>query len=473
MLSVNAPEIPRRSWLVLLVTSLVGFMVSLEITIIALALPEIRDQFPDASESTLSWIITAYNIGVASLLLVSGWAADRYGRKRLFLLGLAVFAFGSFASGLAPNAELLIFFRVVQSVGGAMQFPAGLALLLPAFPFERRQMAIGIWGAMGGLAAALGPPIGGVLVGILGWRAVFLINVPIALFAAVAGRSWLDESVGETADGEQLTERVDLISIPLASLGVGFIILGIVQSESWGLFSASTGGAMAMGVLLIALFVFRSRNHPAPLFDLDLFRLRSYSLGIVGTTAFVIGFFAFFVPFPTFIQEAWGWSPIKTGLALVPGPALAAVLSPPLGRLADRVGNGPILAVGGVAGMTAMSLHLTLTGEDPSLWLGVVLPGLFLGVAAGCSFAMSVGAVMRDVPAFRFGMAGAGRTTVFQLSVAVAIGLAVAVVGRAETVSERLDAARNGWWLCLGFFAMQAVIFGLFFPRGNPKRQAV
>lgn len=123
-----APEIPRRSWLTLGVTSLVGFMVSLEITIIALAFPEIRDQFPDAAESTLSWIITAYNIGVASLLLVSGWAADRFGRKRLFLLGLAVFAIGSFASGLAPNAELLIAARVLQSIGGAMQFPAGLSL---------------------------------------------------------------------------------------------------------------------------------------------------------------------------------------------------------------------------------------------------------------------------------------------------------------------------------------------------------
>jgi EmrB/QacA subfamily drug resistance transporter len=457
----------------LLVTSLVGFMVSLEITIIALALPEIREQFPDASESTLSWIITAYNIGVASLLLVSGWAADRYGRKRLFLLGLGIFALGSLASGFAPNAELLIVFRVLQSIGGAMQFPAGLALLLPAFPFERRQMAIGIWGAMGGLAAALGPPIGGVLVGIFSWRAVFLINVPIALFAMIAGRSWLVESVGETAGGQPMVDRVDLISIPLASLGVGVIILGIVQSESWGLFSPSTTAAMAVGLFLIALFVLRSRSHPAPLFDLGLFRLRSYWLGIIGTTAFVIGFFGFFVPFPTFIQEAWGWSPIKTGLALVPGPTLAAVLSPPLGRLADRVGNGPILAVGGVAGVVAMSLHLTLTGDEPSLLLGVILPGLFLGVAAGCSFAMSVGAVMRDVPAFRFGMAGAGRTTVFQLSVAVAIALAVAVVGRADTVVERVDAARNGWWLCLGFFAAQAVIFGLFFPRGNPKRQAV
>ncbi len=458
--------IARSSWLTLLVTSLVGFMVSLEITIIALAFPEIRDQFPEASESTLSWIITAYNIGVASLLLVAGWAADRYGRKKIFLIGLSVFILGSLASGLAPNENLLVAARVLQSVGGALQYPAGLALLLPAFPFAKRQMAIGIWGAMGGLAAALGPPIGGLLVGLFGWRAVFLINVPIALFALIAGRAWLTES---TAEG--VPSRVDLISIPLASLGVGAIVLAIVQAGDWGLISINTSLVAILGLVMILVFVLRSRTHEAPLFDLGLFELRSFTLANLGTVAFVIGFFAFFVPFPTFLQEAWGWSPMKAGLTLVPGPFLAAVLSPVLGRLADRIGNGPILAVGGLAGMTSMGLSLLLVGESPSI-LAVIIPGLFLGIAAGCSFAMSVGAAMRDIPFNRFGMAGAGRTTVFQLSIALAIALAVAVVGRPDGVTARVSAIQKDFWLCLGFFAVQALIFGLFFPRGNPKHQA-
>ncbi|MGF1595640.1 MAG: MFS transporter [Acidimicrobiales bacterium] len=460
--STRRSRIPARAWRTLAVTSIVGFMVSLEITVIALAFPAIRQAFPDASESTLSWIITAYNIGVASLLLVAGWAADRFGRKRVFLLGLAVFAVGSLGSGLAPDATLLIVSRVVQAVGGALQFPAGLALLLPAFPFERRQMAIGVWGAMGGLAAALGPPLGGFLVGAFGWPAVFLVNVPIAAGALVAGWFWLEEGRGET-----LPSRVDLVSIPAASLGVGVLVLAIVQSESWGL-GPSTVAAVAIGAALVAVFVVRSRRHPAPLFDLELFRLPSYWLGCVGTVAFVVGFFAFFVPFPTFLQQGWGWSTIRTGLAIVPGPLLAAVVSPPVGRLADRVGNGPILAVGGAAGVTAMGLHLLLTDLQPRLFLGVILPGLFLGVAAGCSFAMSVGATMRDVPPHRFGMAGAGRTTVFQLSVAVAIALAVAVIGDPATGEARLSAMRLSWGLCLAAFAVQAIVFGVFFPRGNP-----
>jgi EmrB/QacA subfamily drug resistance transporter len=455
--------ITRQAWRTLAITSLVGFMVSLEITVIALALPDIRAAFPDAAESTLAWIITAYNIGVASLLLVAGWGADRFGRRRVFLLGLGVFALGSLGSGLAPGAELLIAARVVQSIGGALQFPSGLALLLPAFPFERRQMAIGVWGAMGGLAAALGPPIGGLLVGAFGWPAVFLVNVPVATGALVAGWFWLEES-----RNPDISSRVDLVSIPAASLGVGALILAIVQTETWGYTGTATLSAIVVGLVLIAVFVIRSRRHPTPLFDLDLFRLRSYWLGCVGTVAFVIGFFTFFVPFPSFLQQSWGWSTIHTGLAIVPGPLLASIISPPVGRLADRVGNGPILAVGGLSGVTAMTLHLLLTDLEPNLVAGVILPGLFLGVAAGCSFAMSVGATMRDVRPQRFGMAGAGRTTVFQLSVALAIAIAVAIIGDPITPADHLSGVRIAWAVCLAAFALQAVIFGLLFPRGNP-----
>lgn len=461
---VSTPEISRSAWRTLAVTSGVGFMVSLEITVIAFALPEIRQAFPTASESTLSWIITAYNIGVASLLLLSGWGADRFGRKKTFLTGLVIFALGSLASGFAVSSSMLILARIVQSVGGAMQFPAGLALLLPAFPIERRQMAIGIWGAMGGLAAALGPPIGGLLVAAFGWRSVFLINVPVAVLVIVFGRVWLEESRGE------VQERVDVVSIPMASVGVGAIVLGIVQGNEWGWWSVSSLVTFAIGCALIALFIVRSRVHPAPLFDLDLFRLQSFRLGNIGTVLFICAFFSYFVPLPSFVQETWGWSATKAGVAIMPGPAVATVLSPLTGRLADRIGPGKILAVGGVAGVLSMVAHLMFTTEEPRFLLGLLLPGLLIGVAAGCSFAMAVAATMRDVPPQRFGMAGAGRTTVFQFSVALAIAGAVAVIGRVEDTPATLGGMRNGWFLALLLFAGQALLFGFFFPRGNAER---
>ena len=259
--------IGRRAWITLAITSAASFMVSLEITIISLALPDIRAAFPEASESALSWIITGYNIGVASLLLISGWLADRFGRKRVFLFGLAVFALGSLMAGAANSAELVIASRIVQSIGGAAQFPAGLALLLPAFPLAKRQLAIGTWGAMGGLAAAVGPSVGALLVDGFGWRVVFLVNVPVAVLALIVGARELDESVAEG-----VPSSVDLISVPLASIGVGAVILGIVQGEDWGWSSSQTVASFVVGAALIVVFVLRSRRHPAPLFDLELFQ---------------------------------------------------------------------------------------------------------------------------------------------------------------------------------------------------------
>ncbi len=441
-------------------------MVSMEITVIALALPEIRDAFPDAAESTLSWIITAYNIGLAALLLVAGWAADRYGRRWVFLLGLIVFAVGSFAAGMANGIEALIAARVLQSVGGAMQFPSGLALLLSAFPPERRQMAIGVWGAMGGLAAAVGPPLGGFLVGVLGWRSVFLINVPIALGAATAGLLWLTESRNPT-----IPARVDLVSIPLGTIGVGSMVLGIVRGSEAGWATASTISTFVVGAVLVVLFVVRSSRHPSPLFDLDLFRVPSYTIGNVGSVFFVVAFFAYFVPLPSYIQEVWGWDVIQTGLVVVPGPLVAAVLAPFAGRAADRFGVAPVLTIGGLAGISAMALQLLLTDDDPSA-LAIIVPGMVLGVAAGCSFAMLVGATMRDVAPARFGMAGAGRTTVFQLSLAMAIALAVAVVGRPDSPTDHLSVMRVLWLLALLSFVGQTVTFGAVFPKLAPRPAA-
>jgi len=456
-------EVTGRSWLTLLIASVVGFMVSLEITVIALALPEIRAAFPSTPESTLSWIITAYSIGLASLLLLAGWASDRYGHKRLFLVGLAVFAVASLLAGLASSIEVLIAARLVQSVGGAMQFPSGLALLLAAFPLERRQLAIGVWGAMGGLAAAAGPPLGGFLVGVFGWRSVFLINVPIAATAAVAGAFLLFESRPQFSPS-----RVDMLSIPLGTIGVGLIVLGVVQGPEAGWLTVAGLAPFAIGLAMISLFVVRSSRHPSPLFDLALFANRSYAIGNVGSVFFVVAFFAYFVPLPTFIQEAWGWSTLRTGLVVVPGPLVAALLSPVAGRFADRFGVAPILTIGGSAGAVAMTLHLVLTGQEPNPVVGIIVPGLVLGVSAGCSFAMLVGATMQDVPARRYGMAGAGRTTVFQLAIAVAIALAVAIIGRPDGAADHLGALRAVWSLALALFLGQAILFGLVFPRSSP-----
>ena len=455
----QATEVTSHSWWTLGITAVAGFMVSLEITVISLAFDEIQASFDGTPRSTLTWVFTAYNIGVAALLLLAGWAADRFGRKKIFLAGVAVFMLGSLASGLSVDAPTLIASRVLQSVGGAMQFPAGLALLLPAFPVERRGMAVGVWGATGALAAALGPSIGAALVAGFGWRSVFLVNIPVAAVAIALGSKKLTESTGH-----DLPDRVDVVGVPMASFGVGFLVFAIAQSETWGL-DWRIALAVVGSITLLALFVRRSRTHPTPLFDLSLLQIPSFSISLAGTLFFSAAFFGWFVVLPSFIQNWWEYGLLLTGLALVPGPALAAVVSPIVGRLADKHGVAIMLTVGGISGALGMIAHLVFTDLTPNFVLGMLLPGLFVGIAAGCSFAMLVAASMRDIPPRRFGMGGAGRTTAFQLAIALGIAVAAAVIGDPDTAEQALSRYRINWSLSLVFFVAQALIFGFIYPR--------
>ena len=450
-------RVPRSAWLTLAAVAAAVSMVAMELTVIALALPEIRASL-DVRPEALSWVVNTYSIGVAALLLMSGWLADRYGRRRIFRLGLLLFAAGSVAAGVSVSIEMLIAARALQAVGGSLQYPAGLALLLTAFPRERHQTAMGAWSASGGLAAALGPAIGAVLIGGFGWRAVFFVNVPVALVTLALGARVLVESTGEDAQS-----KVDTIGVPLASLGVGVVILGIVQGDAWGWLSGTTLGAFAAGAIMVGAFVRRSRSHPAPLFDLGMLRIRSFLLGNLGSLFFAFGFFAILVPLPTFTQEVWGWSVMQTGLALAPGSIVSFLLSPQAGRLADRIGNAPILVMGAACGTMGLLWLLRSVTTEPSL--GRLLTGtMLLGVSSGAGFAQLVGAAMRDIPFGRYAMAAAGRTTFFQLSVALAIAVAFTVIGPIADPTATLAAYKQVWVLSAVGQMCNVLLFSLAYP---------
>ena len=452
-------RVPRSAWLTLAVVSVAVFMVAMELTIIALALPEIRAALSGTTPAALSWVVNAYSIVVAALLLLSGWLADRYGRKRVFRAGLALFALGSVAAGASTSIGMLIAARALQAVGGSMQYPAGLALLLDAFHRSRHQMAIGAWGAMGGLAAAVGPAIGAVLIEAFGWRAVFYVNVPVALTALVAGARVLPESPGQVS-----TTRADMIGVPLASVGVGAVILGIVQGETWGWATAPTVGSFAVGALLVAAFAWRSRRHPAPLFDLDLLRIRSFVLGNLGSLFFALGFFALLVPLPSFIQEVWGWSALETGLAYSVGPLVSFLVAPQAGRLADRIGNAPLLTAGSACGMAGLLWLILIISTEPSL-PHLLVATVLVGISAGTGFSQLVGAALRDIPPERYAMATAGRTTFFQLSVAFAIAVAFTMIGQPDSPAAELAAYNTVWMVCAGGYFCNLVLFSLVYPR--------
>lgn len=454
--------VSRSAWMTLAVVSVAVFMVAMELTIIALALPEIRAALAGTTPTALSWVVNAYSIVVAALLLLAGWLADRYGRRQVFRAGLVLFTLGSVAAGASTSIGMLIAARALQAVGGSMQYPAGLALLLDAFPRSRHQTAIGAWGATGGLAAALGPALGAVLIEAFNWRAVFYVNVPVALTALVVGARVLPESVGEVSH-----TRVDMIGVPLASVGVGAVILGIVQGEAWGWGTAPTVGSFAAGALLVAAFAWRSRRHPAPLFNLELLRIRSFVLGNVGSLFFAIGFFALLVPLPSFIQEVWGWSALETGLAYSVGPLVSFLVAPPAGRLADRIGNSPLLTVGSACGVAGLLWLLFTISTEPSL-SRLLIATMLVGVSAGTGFSQLVGAALRDIPPERYAMATAGRTTFFQLSVALAIAVAFALIGRPADAAAELAAFQRVWVLCTGGFFCNLVLFSIVYPGRRP-----
>ena len=451
--------VPRSAWLTLAVVSVAVFMVAMELTIIALALPDIRAALSGASPAALSWVVNAYSIVVAALLLVSGWLADRCGRKRVFRAGLALFALGSVAAGASTSIGMLIAARALQAVGGSMQYPAGMALLLDAFPRSRHQTAIGTWGSMGGLAAGVGPAIGAGLIEAFGWRAVFYVNVPVALTALMIGARILPESTGDVSD-----TRVDIIGVPLAAAGVGAIILGIVQGETWGWGAAATLSCFAAGALMIAAFAWRSRNHPAPLFDLGLLRIRSFVLGNLGSLFFALGFFALLVPLPSFIQNVWGWSVLETGLAYSVGPLVSFLVAPQAGRLADRVGNSPLLTAGSLCGIAGLLWLFFTISTEPSLGR-LLVATILVGASAGTGFSQLVGAALRDIPQERYAMATAGRTTFFQLSVAFAIAVGFTLIGEPTTPAAELAAFQNVWLMCAAAYLCNLVLFSIVYPR--------
>lgn len=452
--------VPPIAWKTLACVSLVGFMVALEITIISLALEDIRGAFPGTSESKLSWIFTAYNIGVAALLLPAGWLADRFGRRLIFISGVGIFGAGSLLAGAAQSADWLIAARALQAIGGSFQFPAAIALLLAAFPIEKRQLSLGIWSATGGLAAAVGPTLGSVLVDVTGWRAVFWINVPVAVLIVVLGSRWLVRAEAEEAAG-----RVDLVSVPLASFGVGSIVLGVVQTESWGWTSPWTLLCFALGALLIAIFGLRSQRHPAPLFDLGLFKLRTFTVGNIGQAGFVGAFFAWLVPLPTYLRSVWEWSVLEAGFAIAPGPLTAMFVAPVAGRIADRTGPRVPMLVGGVSGAIGVTMQLLAMDTDPDYVIALLVPGFFIGIAAGLSFPGSVGAIMADITPRHFAMAGAARQTMFQLVLALTIAVAFTIIGEPDGPDAFLDAMRVTWIVVIGLFLVQALSFLTLYPK--------
>src|SRR3954451_3657517 len=334
-------------------------LASLDLFIVNVALPQIARDFDVRGDALgdLSWVLNAYAIVYAALLVFFGRAAERYPRERGFLLGVAIFTAASAACGLATSVTMLVAFRLVQAAGAALLTPTSLGLVLATSAPARRSSAVRAWTAVGGLAAALGPVVGGVLVA-ASWRWVFLVNVPIGLAALVVGWRRLPAVPGHP------TPRPDAAGALLLTAGVGALTLGLVKGGEWGWGSGATVAVLASAAAALAAFALRCVRDPHPLVDPALFRVRAFSGASLVALVFSVAFGAMLLSVVLWEQDVWGWSALKTGLAIAPGPLMVPLSSFLVaGRLIARFGPGPVIG----AGSTLFAAGAPLGGGGPPL----------------------------------------------------------------------------------------------------------
>ncbi|HZQ81387.1 MAG TPA: DHA2 family efflux MFS transporter permease subunit [Gaiellaceae bacterium] len=414
----------QRKWLILAVTSVGVFISFLDATIVNIAFPSIRATFTSASLGDLSWVINAYNIVFASLLVPAGRLADRVGRKRVFMGGVVLFLAASAACGLAPSVGVLIAARAVQAIGAAALVPTSLGLLLPEFPLEQRATATALWGATGGIAAATGPALGGVLIDAFDWRAVFFVNLFIGVPALVPARRLLRELREEHA-----AAFPSPLGIGLLVGAIGALSLAIVDGGTWGWSSDRIVGAFAAAAALGTAFVAHALRSTRPLVELSLFRVRSFAVATAGAFVFGLSFYALLLSNALFLTGVWHYSTLRAGVALTPGPLMAATFSPIAGRLSDRFGQRVVAVPGGLVFALGLLLFATRIGAAPH-YATVFLPATFLtGAGVGLSFGSFGSAAVAELPRDRFST-GSGLFSMFrQLAAVVGIAVLVALLG--------------------------------------------
>lgn len=458
-------EITRAAWTALAVSTLVTFLVVIDITAVNVAFPSIRDDF-EVSDTDLSWIVSGYNIAVGALLLVSGRLADSLGRRKVFLPGVFFFGFGSLMCALAPSAGLLIAARFLQGVGGAVVSAAGFAVMLPGFPPARRSTAIGIAGAMGAMGSVVGPAVGSFLIDAFSWRAIFVMNVPLCLLVLVLGPRLLPESRDPNATG-----RIDLVGVPIGTAAVGLIMFAIVQSEAWGLSDSRVLGLGIVGLLLVPILLRRSATHPEPLINLELFRFQSFRSATIGSVFYGLGFTSGFLTNSLALQDAWD-QPIRTvGLALVPAPALAAVVSIVTGRSADRIGHRWLLGIGCVLSAVGYVLYATMLGDEPTVFSRFVPFGLITGVGIGLTVATWSSAGLSDISQANFGVAGATYNTLRQA--AYGLGIAVVITLIARESGTDIASFRPAWFWSAACYLVAGIAVMLTFPAGSSHERGL
>ncbi len=438
-----APE--NRKWWTLVSVSFGLFMIMLDNTVVNVALPSIQRSL-GAGQSELEWIVVAYALTFATFMLTGGKLADYFGRRRLFIIGLAVFSGASLACGLAPDAGFLIGARAVQGVGAALMNPATLGIITATFPPRQRGMAIGIWAGVSAMALAIGPLTGGFIAEKLDWSWIFFVNVPVGVLGIIVARWAIDESRDTSHE-----QRLDAPGQVTSAVGLFALTYGLIEANSYGWTSARILALFALSAGALVAFVLIERRQRSPMLDLALFRDSTFSGANLAMLLVALAMFGIFFFNSLFLQNILGYSAIETGAIFLPMTVLIILIAPLAGRYSDKVGSRWLIGVG----MTLVSLSLVLFAQldaDSSFWN--ILPGLLVG-GLGMALTMTpttaaaMGAVAVDKAGVGSAVLNASRQVGGSLGIAI-MGALVATQIQASPLSPRYaDEFVDGYHLAL------------------------
>jgi EmrB/QacA subfamily drug resistance transporter len=458
-LDASASMPVKSPWPAFWIACSATFLVSLDTTMLFAAFDALRQSFAGTSAAELSWVINGYTVVYAAMLIPAGGLADAYGRRRIFRFGLTLFLAASVACGAANSVEWLIAARVLQALGAALLTPASMSIVLAAFPTEKRAVAISLWGAVGGLAAAVGPSLGSWVTASAGWPWAFYINLPVGLWAL-----WRSASHVEEAVKPEKRRSVDVIGLLLLMFAVGAIALAIVESgeSRWPtqqIVLVGTGGLMA-----VACFVFWARIRPHALIDLSLFQHRTYRFVNAATLVFGTAFSMMFLGFFFFMLGVWHYTLPQAGLAVTPGPLLVMPTAIVTGRLASRLGHRRFLVGGSLLYALSSLWFFLVPGNEPN-YLQHWLPGLMMsGIAVGLVLPSLSAAAVSRLPMAHYAVGSAVNQATRQIGSVLGVALTVALLGHATL--QRSDF--NAMYLLHGALAL---LTGLLCLPVNTKPQ--
>ena len=437
--------------LILAICCLSLLLVGMDVTIVNVALPAIQQNLR-AGMAGLQWIVDAYTLVVASFLILAGSISDRFGRRRIFQIGLVMFIAGSVLCSLAHSIGQLIAFRAVQGLGASMLNPVALSIIANAFPSPRdRARAVGVWGAMAGLALALGPLVGGALTQTVGWRSIFWINFPIGLAAILLAAKFVPESKAPKA------RAFDPLGQMLVFVGLASLTYAVIEGPHRGWGSASIAGLFATAGAALALFIFYEPRRDQPLLDLRFFRSVPFSSAtVLGFSAFA-SFAGFLFLNALYLEKERGFSAFATGLCTLPLAIVMAVSAPLSGRLVGKHGTRPSLLCSG-AGFLTSTLILTRLSVQTPLGLLMLAYGLF-GVGLGMVNPAITNNAVAGMPLAQAGVAAAIASTSRQVGAALGVATAGTVVGTSYASGADFATATHPiWWIMTGCGAIVLLI---------------